>query len=149
MCSTYIYSDSCTSCILLQPPSEEGSDPTSGVLSSPNFPHNYPLFSDCVWKLVAPKGYFISLRFLSNVDIEDKLNCKYDYLDLFLLNSQGEQLADNSHLCGSLHASQLNSALSGNTELQTQAVVVHFHSDGTYIGTGFQLSYTLQGNKLL
>lgn len=79
--------------------------------------------------------------------MEEDKNCKYDYLDIFLLDIHGELLVDNSHLCGSQSTAQLNSDLTGSgAELHAQIVVVHFHSDGTYTGRGFQLSYTLQGN---
>lgn len=134
---------------MLQPTSEheDTSNTSSGVLSSPNYPENYPIYKDCVWKLIAPKDHFISLTFLSDIDLEKADNCKFDYLDIFLLDAQGELLVDNSHLCGSQSSSQLNSGLTGTAaELQTQIVVIHFHSDGSYTGRGFQLSYTLQGN---
>ena len=80
------------------------------------------------------------------VDLQD--NCSYDYLELFLLDAWGEQLTNTSYFCGTNSASTLNSALGSSAELQTQVVIVHFHSDGTYAGKGFQLSYTLQGMTL-
>ena len=81
------------------------------------------------------------------MDIEVNLRdgCSYDYLALFLLDAWGEQLTNTSYFCGINSASMLNSALGSSAELQTQAVIAHFHSDGTYTGKGFQLSYTLQG----
>ena len=80
-----------------------------------------------------------------DIEVASRGNCRYDYLDLFLLDAWGEKLANTSRFCGFQSASMLNSALGSSAELQTQAVIVHFHSDGTHIGSGFQLSYTLQG----
>lgn len=81
------------------------------------------------------------------MDIEYHLQdgCSYDYLELLLLDAWGEKLTNTTRFCGMNSASALNSALGYSTELQTQAIVAHFHSDGTYSGKGFQLTYTLQG----
>ena len=138
------YSDSCLSCTLLQP-DNDGSDSSYGVVTSPNYPNDYPSLSDCLWKFIAPTGYFISLRFLADLDLEGGSNCKYDYLDIFLLDSRGELLVDKKHYCGVKSASVLNSDLSITDEMHTHAVVIQFHSDSTYTGAGFQLAYNLQG----
>lgn len=75
-------------------------------------------------------------------------NCKYDYLDLSFFDVSGEPLANISRFCGSNSASKLNSALESSDELQSQAVIVHFHSDSNYAGKGFLLGYSLQGTKV-
>ena len=141
------------SCVLLQPPGDQqdGTDTASGVLSSPNYPQNYPSYTDCVWKLIAPRGHFISLRFLSDLHLESGGDsCKFDFLDIFLLDAQGGLLVENIHLCGLQTATQLNSDLLATTaEQHTQIVVVHFHSDDTYTYSGFQLSYALQGEAVI
>lgn len=80
-----------------------------------------------------------------DIEVHSQDICKFDYLDLFLLDAWGEQLTNTSRFCGRNSASMLNSALGSSAELQTQAVIAHFHSDDTHTGEGFQLSYTLQG----
>ena len=139
--------DSCSRCILLQPPSDDNTASSSGVINSPNHPNYYPRNSDCVWKIIAPDGYFINLRFQADMDIEFHLQdgCSYDYLELFFLSAAGEQLMSTKKFCGIKSASMLNSALGSTAELQTQTVIAHFHSDETHTGSGFQFSYTLQG----
>ena len=36
----------------------------SGLLSTPNFPSNYPQYSKCTWNITVPSGYIIKLSFL-------------------------------------------------------------------------------------
>ena len=139
--------DSCLSCILLQPPSGEDTSSTSGIVTSPNHPRDYPSLSDCMWKLIAPKSFFISLRFLADVNIENGKDCRFDYLDIFLLDSHEQPLVGKKRLCGNVSASVLNAELMSDVELHTQTVVIQFHSDSWYSGAGFQLGYTLQGEK--
>lgn len=85
------------------------------------------------------------------MDIEFHLQdgCSYDYLELFFLGAAEEQLTNTRRFCGINSASMLSSALGSSVELQTQTVIAHFHSDGTYTGRGFQFSYTLQGMTYL
>lgn len=81
-----------------------------------------------------------------DIEFHSQDGCSYDYLELSFLDSWGERLTNtSSRFCGINSASMLNDALGSNAELQSQAVIAHFHSDGTYTGRGFQLSYTLQG----
>ena len=61
------------------------------VLSSPHYPYEYPANLECVWKLIAPKGYAIKLSF-HDFDIEWDQNCEYDFLDILLLNMHGETM---------------------------------------------------------
>lgn len=113
------------------------------MISSINYPLRYPPLSNCVWKLIAPSDYFISLRFLADIDIEIGDGCQYDYLDVFLLDAQGGLLLQNYHHCGEKTAALLNEDLR-RAELWTKIVVIHFYSDSNYGGNGFQLSYSLQ-----
>ena len=36
---------------------------SSGFLSSPNFPNNFPQYSRCVWNIRVPSGYIIKVSF--------------------------------------------------------------------------------------
>ncbi|XP_020609836.1 procollagen C-endopeptidase enhancer 2-like, partial [Orbicella faveolata] len=38
---------------------------SSGFFSSPNFPSNFPINSDCTWDITVPAGRIIKVTFLS------------------------------------------------------------------------------------
>ena len=53
-----------------------------GVLQSPYYPDPYPGNRECVYSILAPEGYLISLTFVM-VDIESGMNgCNTDYLEV-------------------------------------------------------------------
>ena len=60
------------------------------ILSSPNFPKNYPNSSRCTWTIYAPKKNYVYVQFFSI-----KLEPKYDWLKLCegKFCSKGSQLA--------------------------------------------------------
>ena len=138
------------------------------VLSSLHYPYKYPANLECVWKLIAPKGYTIRLTF-HDFDVEWDQNCEYDFLDIYLLNMHSEAIRYKSiaykshdesfseylhtnmmwhsiytysqkHLCGS----HLPGVTTTN-ESTSNTAVVRFHSDGSYSRKGFLLAYELQG----
>ena len=37
---------------------------SSGFISTPNFPSNFPQYSICIWNITVPSGYIIKLSFL-------------------------------------------------------------------------------------
>lgn len=141
----FLHADSrCSNCIFLHPTC----DSSSGIISSPSHPSFYPSNLNCTWDLTAPTGYFISVNLVADMDIEDPTNqdvCEYDYLGLSFFNASGGPLANTDHFCGNISASKLNNKLGSFNELQSQAVIVHFHSDNNYAGKGFQLRFNLQG----
>ena len=47
------------------------------ILSSPNFPKNYPNSTRCTWTIYAPEGNYVYVQFLLI-----KLEPKYDWLKL-------------------------------------------------------------------
>ena len=61
-----------------------------GIIQTPNFPSQYPPHLDCTWKIWAPEGYSLRLRFQS-MSIEMG-NCMYDYLDVSNLDAEGEMI---------------------------------------------------------
>ncbi|XP_058866216.1 hatching enzyme 1.2-like [Acipenser ruthenus] len=102
----------------------------SGTLTSPNYPLEYPVNTDCMWIINAPKGYKVSLT-ISSFDVEYSEDCSYDYLTLRdgpVTTSPVQQT-----YCGSEPIPSFTS--SGN------AAVVQFHSDGSDVGTGFSAKY--------
>ena len=47
------------------------------VLTSPNYPCNYPNSVYCHWTLIASEGHTVTLSF-DNFDIEESSDCGYD-----------------------------------------------------------------------
>ncbi|XP_060098732.1 mannan-binding lectin serine protease 1 [Heteronotia binoei] len=54
----------------------------NGAISSPDFPSPYPKSSDCLYRIELEEGFFITLQFEDNFDIEDhpEVSCPYDYI---------------------------------------------------------------------
>ena len=46
-------------------PSGDSLNGSSGFFSSPNFPSNFPINSDCTWNITVPAGRIIKVTFLS------------------------------------------------------------------------------------
>ncbi|XP_035220366.1 complement C1s-A subcomponent-like isoform X2 [Stegodyphus dumicola] len=57
------------------------SDERNGTIASPNYPSNYPSFSNCSIWLQAPQGETILLIF-DALQLEMEANCTYDYLQI-------------------------------------------------------------------
>jgi len=85
-CSRFLPTEMCGGCIMLTPQNRNRQ-----VLSSPHYPYEYPANLECVWKIIAPKGYAIKLSF-HDFDVEWDQNCEYDFLDILLLNMHGEPM---------------------------------------------------------
>ncbi|XP_068206241.1 LOW QUALITY PROTEIN: cubilin-like, partial [Palaemon carinicauda] len=54
---------------------------SSGVISSPNYPHNYPNSRTCEWTITVGRGRQIRLIF-NEVEIEESENCYFDALEI-------------------------------------------------------------------
>ena len=53
----------------------------SGVITSPNFPHNYENNQRCVWRVVAPRKSKLQFTFTS-FRLEARSGCRYDYVEI-------------------------------------------------------------------
>ncbi len=66
-----------------------------GSIQSPRHPSNYPAHLNCYWKIRAPDGYALKVKFRV-LDIEPASHtsrrCDYDYLSITNLNSNGSIL---------------------------------------------------------
>ncbi|KAG7279658.1 hypothetical protein CRUP_025761 [Coryphaenoides rupestris] len=62
-----------------------------GVVSSPNYPNNYPGPSRCAWLLQAPEGHTITLTF-TYFNLESHTQCRWDSLTIFNGGSPGSPL---------------------------------------------------------
>lgn len=56
-------------------------DETSGTVSSPGWPGNYPNNRTCVWTIRVPAGSNIHVHF-AGIDLEAHANCSFDYLEV-------------------------------------------------------------------
>ncbi|XP_074599408.1 tolloid-like protein 2 isoform X2 [Brevipalpus obovatus] len=111
---------------------------TSGVFSSPNYPHNYPNGTDCYLIIEAPVDHNIVIHFLDKIQMEDsaenKEKCDGDYLEIregkygIPPDNEGE-----GRLCG-------NKPINDIISLKN-ALWLHFHSDDTIEYQGFKAEY--------
>jgi cubilin len=53
----------------------------TGVISSPNYPENYPHLRECIWTIVIPEGHQIMLN-VTDFKMEEHALCKYDFLEI-------------------------------------------------------------------
>ncbi|XP_077342767.1 scavenger receptor cysteine-rich domain-containing protein DMBT1-like isoform X3 [Lithobates pipiens] len=54
----------------------------SGVITSPNFPSDYPPNSFCVWKIETSRDYRVELTF-THFQLETSSNCVYDWVKIY------------------------------------------------------------------
>nr|XP_039268068.1 cubilin-like [Styela clava] len=117
-----------------------------GVISSPNYPSNYPSNTDCVWIITATLGFTISLDFNSQFEIinSDSSDCKEDSGDYVqILNGREDdapplpEVAGSGRYCGTNPPSGL--------ETSSHFLYVKFSSDDANSGKGFSLTYTASG----
>lgn len=107
----------------------------SGVITSPNYPNNYEGERNCEYDIRAPQGKIIVFNIL-DLDIEQHSACEFDFLEIF-----GGPYADNStsfgRFCGDYKPGLLNTFTSKYNHL-----LVHFTTDASVFGRGFQANYS-------
>ena len=54
---------------------------SSGMITSPNYPNDYPHGRQCTWTITAPQGNQILLN-VTDFAMEYHANCNYDYLEI-------------------------------------------------------------------
>ncbi|XP_065362088.1 cubilin homolog [Calliphora vicina] len=108
----------------------------NGVITSPNYPNNYPENSDCEWTITVTDHHAIIFT-MDELDLEDFYDCEMDYVEAFEERSDSD--AEPLQLfkkCGAMESEANNTWRSiGNT------VTVRFHSDDSVSAKGFKLSY--------
>jgi len=117
------------------------SDPlVVGNVSSPNYPLNYPINTECSWVLNVPAGNTIEFT-LVDMDIETAVSCRWDYVEL----RDGGSLGSNSlgKFCGSSLPSPARFISSGNQ------LFVKIRSDASVTGRGFTASWKIGCGKTL
>uniref|UniRef100_A0A8D2J2Q1 Discoidin, CUB and LCCL domain containing 1 n=3 Tax=Varanus komodoensis TaxID=61221 RepID=A0A8D2J2Q1_VARKO len=109
--------------------------PSSGSLTSKNYPGTYPNFTSCEWKIQGAAGSHLSLAF-GDMDIEASEGCKLGFL---LLSSPPDGSSFGPY-CG--YSNPPHSVLVMNSS----SVTVLFNSTTHRSGRGFLLSYA-SGNQ--
>ncbi|PIO32797.1 hypothetical protein AB205_0035460, partial [Aquarana catesbeiana] len=99
-----------------------------GTITSPGWPNEYPMNKNCVWQVVAPAQYRISLQF-EVFDIEGNDVCKYDYVEIRSGLTSESKL--HGRYCGSEKPDVITS--------QGNGIRLEFKSDNTVSKKGFKI----------
>ncbi|XP_036591124.1 deleted in malignant brain tumors 1 protein [Trichosurus vulpecula] len=100
---------------------------SSGLISSPNFPGNYPNHANCVWDIEVPNNYRVTIVF---EDVQLEGNCNYDYIQIY----------DGPYQTSPLIARVCNGDR-GSFTSTTNFMSVRFISDISVTRRGFQAQY--------
>lgn len=103
----------------------------NGTITSPSFPEMYPLSKFCVWEIVAPPQYRITLNF-SHFELEGnnvyQMECEYDSLTIYSKISD-DDLKKHGIFCGNKVLPLITS--------ETNVLRVEFTSDNSVQKSGF------------
>ncbi|KAG2462370.1 TLL2 protein, partial [Polypterus senegalus] len=106
----------------------------NGTITSPGWPKEYPTNKNCVWQVVAPTQYRISLQF-DVFELEGNEVCKYDYVEVRSGLSTDSRL--HGKFCGSEKPDVITSQLNN--------MRVEFKSDNTVSKKGFKAHFFSAG----
>ena len=101
---------------------------TTGVITSPDWPGNYPHNTDCSWVIHAPPGQQIRLN-ITVFDLERHSSCSYDYLEIRNGGRPTSPLIDR--FCSNEIQPVITSF--------SNALFLHFKSDSSATGRGFEI----------
>nr|XP_030871259.2 tolloid-like protein 2 [Gorilla gorilla gorilla] len=102
----------------------------NGTITSPGWPKEYPTNKNCVWQVVAPAQYRISLQF-EVFELEGNDVCKYDFVEVRSGLSPDAKL--HGKFCGSETPEVITS--------QSNNMRVEFKSDNTVSKRGFRAHF--------
>ncbi|MEJ1276393.1 tolloid-like [Cricetulus griseus] len=102
----------------------------NGTITSPGWPKEYPTNKNCVWQVVAPTQYRISLQFEA-FELEGNDVCKYDFVEVRSGLSPDAKL--HGKFCGSETPEVITS--------QSNNMRVEFKSDNTVSKRGFKAHF--------
>ncbi|KAL3278791.1 hypothetical protein HHI36_016314 [Cryptolaemus montrouzieri] len=99
---------------------------TEGHLESPNFPEEYQLNKECIWRITVPQDYQVALRFQS-FEVENHDGCVYDYVEI----------RDGFSLESPLLGVHCGHKIPGDIISSSNHLMVKFVSDGSVQKGGF------------
>ena len=111
---------------------------TSGVITSPFYPRNYPGNQTCSWQITAPKGNRVKLEISFEFNIQECAECACNYLQV--QNGFSADPNGSAKICG-IPSHYRNKIYYSTLE----SLKVLFVSDGTSsnLYDGFTATYTL------
>ncbi|CAH1775425.1 unnamed protein product [Owenia fusiformis] len=104
---------------------------TSGSLTSPGYPGNYPHDKTCEWLITVPKRRVVKLKF-SDFNMEAHSSCQSDYLAVYDGPDSGARL--HGRYCGAVNPADFDSS--------TNQIFIQFRSDSADSGTGFRVEFS-------
>ncbi|MBN3324354.1 TLL2 protein, partial [Atractosteus spatula] len=108
----------------------------NGTITSPGWPKEYPTNKNCVWQVVAPSQYRISLQF-EVFELEGNDVCKYDYVEV------RSGLSSDSRLHGKFCGLEKPEVITS----QYNNMRVEFKSDNTVSKKGFKAHFFSGGGS--
>ncbi|VDI31777.1 Hypothetical predicted protein [Mytilus galloprovincialis] len=108
-------------------------DETHQVITSENYPNNYPKDDKEEWVIIKPSASTPLAIVVEDMDIEDSHHCGYDYLAVY--DGKCSYDKEKAKLCNDRKGSW---TLTGN-----KYSLIRFHSDTDRTGKGFKLRFYL------
>ena len=105
---------------------------TNGVITTPNYPNNYPNYMDCLWTIQLHPAMLIPLV-CDEIAIEKEEDCPYDYMEI--LEGDGLHSTVIERHCGVLNRSL--------TVERNGSLSIRFVSDQDKENKGFRCSYNI------
>ncbi|KAJ0033549.1 hypothetical protein NQD34_000656 [Periophthalmus magnuspinnatus] len=102
----------------------------NGTISTPGWPKEYPPNKNCVWQVVAPTQYRISMQFEA-FELEGNEVCKYDYVEV------RSGLSSDSKLHGKYCGTEVPEVITS----QYNNMRIEFKSDNTISKKGFKAHF--------
>ncbi|XP_061626608.1 dorsal-ventral patterning tolloid-like protein 1 isoform X5 [Phyllopteryx taeniolatus] len=102
----------------------------NGTISTPGWPKEYPPNKNCVWHVVAPTQYRISMQFEA-FELEGNEVCKYDYVEV------RSGLSPDSKLHGKYCGTEVPEVITS----QFNNMRIEFKSDNTVSKKGFKAHF--------
>ncbi|XP_068043227.1 tolloid-like protein 1 isoform X2 [Anomalospiza imberbis] len=102
----------------------------NGTITTPGWPKEYPPNKNCVWQVVAPTQYRISMKF-EFFELEGNEVCKYDYVEI------RSGLSSDSKLHGKFCGTEVPEVITS----QYNNMRIEFRSDNTVSKKGFKAHF--------
>ncbi|KAK2147338.1 hypothetical protein LSH36_558g01028 [Paralvinella palmiformis] len=106
---------------------------SSGQITSPQWPDQYPNNVECQWQLVIPNGYHMKLNFTPPFEMEIQQPCINDYVQISEVLPSGGP-SQLGKFCGNQFPPTIQST--------SNRVKVKFRSNDHITGNGFALNFT-------
>ncbi|XP_069815839.1 cubilin [Dendropsophus ebraccatus] len=104
-----------------------------GMVTSPNYPSDYPRNADCVWTIMVPDGEAVQIDFHDQFYIQPSDNCSNSFLEI----------RDGANTNSRLLAKLCGNALPVTYKSLGTAMYLRFRTDGSAPGAGFKAQYSI------